>query len=84
MQLIKMEANQDKSATSFCQQVAAWMQDMLRNFYLVKNHIIDNISTTKRKPLSFGIPIIKKKMFQFSLNLKTANFFSLKIATNFC
>jgi len=56
MQLIKMEANQDKSATSFCQQVAAWIQDMLRNFYLVKNHKIDNISTTKRKTAQFWIP----------------------------
>jgi hypothetical protein len=26
-------------------QVAAWVLDMFRKFYLVKNHIIDNNST---------------------------------------
>ncbi len=27
-----------KVAASFCHQVAAWLSDMLCNFYLVKNH----------------------------------------------
>jgi hypothetical protein len=30
--------NLDKSAVSFCQQVAAWVQDIFSNSYLVKNH----------------------------------------------
>jgi len=38
------------SAASFCRQVAAWVLDMLRCFYLAKNHKIDyNLVTTKAK-----------------------------------
>ncbi len=37
--------NEGKSAPSFCHQVAAWFPDMVRNFYLVKNHKIANNST---------------------------------------
>jgi hypothetical protein len=49
----------DKSAASFCHQVAAWASGMFRNFYLMKNHqIIDNSTTTKAKEKNrhlFGI-----------------------------
>ncbi len=38
--------NQDKSAAEFFCQVAAWVRDMLCNFYLVKGHKIANDSTT--------------------------------------
>jgi hypothetical protein len=38
--------NKDKSAASFCRQVAAWIPDMFCNFYLVKNQkIVTNDST---------------------------------------
>jgi hypothetical protein len=36
--------NEGKSAASFCHLVAAWVPDMLCNFYLVKNHKITNNS----------------------------------------
>ncbi len=38
--------NQDKSAASFCCQVAAWVSDMFRNFHLEKNQKIAINSTT--------------------------------------
>ncbi len=40
--------NEDKSATSFCHQVAGWVPDMFGNFYSVKNHKISSISTTTK------------------------------------
>ncbi len=36
----------DKSAASFCHQAAAQLADIFCKFYLVKNHKIDNRSTT--------------------------------------
>jgi hypothetical protein len=41
-------SNEGKSATSFCCQVAALIPDMCCNFYLVKNHKIDQNSTTTK------------------------------------
>jgi len=41
-----ISTNTDKSAARFCHQVAAWVPDMLCNFYLAKNHKITNNSTT--------------------------------------
>jgi hypothetical protein len=38
------DAYKDKSAASFCCQVAAWVPVMFCNFYLVKNHKIANDS----------------------------------------
>ncbi len=38
--------NDEKSAASFCHQVASLVPDMLYNFYLVKNHKIANKSAT--------------------------------------
>jgi len=32
--------NEDKSAASFCHQVAAWVLYLFSDFYLVKNHIL--------------------------------------------
>jgi len=43
-----MQANEGKSAASFCRQVAAWFPDMFCNFYLVKNHKIAKNSTTTK------------------------------------
>jgi hypothetical protein len=40
--------NEGKPAASFCQQVAAWFQDMFWNFYIVKNHKIAKNSTTTK------------------------------------
>ncbi len=31
------KSNDGKSAAIFCSQVAAWVPDMFRNFYLLKN-----------------------------------------------
>ncbi len=41
--------NEGKSAASFCHKVAAWVPDMLSNFYFVKNHQIPKTSTTKAR-----------------------------------
>jgi hypothetical protein len=38
--------NLDKSAASFCSQMAPWATNMFLNFYLVKNCKIANNSTT--------------------------------------
>jgi hypothetical protein len=39
-----------KSAASVCRRVAAWVPDMFRDFYLVKNHkIVKNSTTTKAR-----------------------------------
>jgi hypothetical protein len=35
--------NKNKSAASFCRQVAAWIPDMFCDFYLVKNKKIQMI-----------------------------------------
>jgi len=40
--------NQDKSAASFCRQVAAQVQDVFWNFYFVKNRKnVSNSTTTE-------------------------------------
>jgi hypothetical protein len=40
------DANEGKSAASFCHQVAALVPDMFCNFYFVKSHKMSNNSTT--------------------------------------
>jgi hypothetical protein len=44
--------NYDKSAASFCRQVAAWVPDMFCSFYLAKNHknaqILMNTKATEK------------------------------------
>jgi hypothetical protein len=40
--------NQGKYVASIYCQVPAWFPDMLRNFYLVKNHKIAKIPTTTK------------------------------------
>jgi hypothetical protein len=42
----KKSMNEGKSAASFCFLVAAWVSDMFRNFYQVKNLKITKNSTT--------------------------------------
>jgi hypothetical protein len=40
----------DKSAASFCHHVAAWVTDMLCNFYLAGNHeIVKNSETAEAR-----------------------------------
>jgi hypothetical protein len=56
---------QDKSAASFCHQMAAWVPDMFSHFCLVKNHKIANNSTTTnaREKISTDLePIELKKL----------------------
>jgi hypothetical protein len=51
-----VENSQDKSAASFCCQLAAWFSDMFGSFYLLKNRkIANNSATTEAR---FGIFII--------------------------
>ncbi len=57
--LAHVDANEGKSAVSFCCQVAGLLPDMFFNFYLVKNHKIANKSatteTTEKNKHTFGI-----------------------------
>ncbi len=46
--LIVVALNEEKSAISFCHQVAALLSDMFWNFYFVKIHeIAKNLATTE-------------------------------------
>ncbi len=44
--ILEMFDIQDKSASSFCHQVAAWVSQMFCNCYFVKNHKLAKNSTT--------------------------------------
>ncbi len=63
--VVCMFVNEGKSAASFCLQVAAWVSDMLYNFYFVKNHkIADDSRTTKaREKNSTDLESIELKEF---------------------
>ncbi len=80
------EMNERKSATSFCRQVAAGVQDMFCNFYLVKNPKIAKNSTTAkaREKIStdleylelreiFDVCLTKSKNNQILLNKMEGN-----------
>jgi hypothetical protein len=55
--------NKNKSAASFCCQVAAWIPDMFCDFYLVKNQkIVTNDSTT---PEAIDINSAHLESFEF-------------------
>jgi hypothetical protein len=76
--------NEGKSAVSFCRQVASWVKDMVRNFYLVKNHkIANNSTTTKAREKSkhrFGILRISEiSRCMFDKVLETIKFFPIKL-----
>jgi hypothetical protein len=45
-------ANEGISAAIFCYQVAAMVPDVFCNFYIVKNHKIDNNSATTEAKIS--------------------------------
>jgi hypothetical protein len=59
------DANEGKSAASFCHQVAALVPDMFCNFYLVKSHkISNNLATTEAREKNkhiFGVLRILEK-----------------------
>jgi hypothetical protein len=46
---------EDKSAASFCHQVAAWVPVIFCNFYLLKNHKFANKTTTKARGKSTNL-----------------------------
>ncbi len=55
--------NQDKSATIFCHQVAAWVPDMFCNFYFMKSHKIANNSATteaQKNKRKYGILLFQE------------------------
>jgi hypothetical protein len=48
--MANLPANERKSSTRFCGQVAAWVPDMFYNFYLMKiSKIAKNSATTKAR-----------------------------------
>ncbi len=72
------ENNWEKSAASFCCQVAALGPDMFFNFYLVKNFKItyNPITTEGREKISIDLESFEfKNFFDVSLNLKTIKFY---------
>ncbi len=63
--------NEGKSATSFCQQVAAWVPDMFCNFYFVKNHKIAKKSTTTNAKEKISTDLKSLENFDlYSTNLR--------------
>ncbi len=69
--------NEEKSAASFCHQVAAWVSDMFCNFHLVKNcKIANNLATTEgreKKRISgihkiFDACLTKLEIYKILLN----------------
>ncbi len=60
-QTAKIIAEQDKSAAGFCRQAAAWVQDMICNFYAAKWHKIANKSPTTeaREKISIDLESIE-------------------------
>jgi hypothetical protein len=77
----------DKPAASFCHQMAAWVQYMFCNFYLVKKYKIVNNSrtTTAREKISRDLESLEfyKKFAVVWLNLKIIEFNLLKLAKDF-
>jgi hypothetical protein len=70
--ILKKVNNQGKQGARVCRQVAAWVPDMFRNIYLVKNHRIANNSTTTkaREKISTCLESLefKKKICMFQLS----------------
>jgi hypothetical protein len=68
-------------------QVAAWVPDMFCGYYLMKNYIVSNNSaTTKaREKISTGLESLEflEILMYILLNLKTINFYLIKLATDF-
>jgi hypothetical protein len=44
--MLTLQMNEDKSATSFCHHITAWVLAMFCNFYLFKNGKFANNSAT--------------------------------------
>ncbi len=82
---VKLPTDLSQSAASFCHQVAAWVQDIFSNFYLVKNYkFANNSNTTKATEKNkhiFGI--LGNFLMHVWLNLKTIKFYLIKLATDF-
>jgi hypothetical protein len=78
--------NEGKSVSSFCRQVAAWVLEMFCNFYLVKNCKIANnwTATIAREKSTYMESLEFQKNFDVVwLNLKTIEFYLIKLATDF-
>jgi hypothetical protein len=75
--------NEGNSAASFCHQLAAWVPDMLCNFYLVKNHkIAKNSKTTNaRKKMSTDLELLD--FFSCMTNFKNNPILLNKISHRF-
>ncbi len=66
--------------------MAAWVHDMFRNFYLVKNHKIANSSTTTdaEEETSADLESLElKKLMYIPLISKTTKFYLMKLTTDF-
>jgi hypothetical protein len=57
----------DKSAATFCHQAAAWVPNMLCDFYFAKNHEIANNSTTTKAREKISTDLEYKKFFDIGL-----------------
>jgi hypothetical protein len=67
--------NQDKSAASFCHQVAAWVPDLFCNFNLKNNHKITIClaGTKAREKISIYFETVEFKKFLMCVSLKKKN-----------
>jgi hypothetical protein len=75
------EANEGKSADSFCRQVSAWFPDLICNFYLVKNcKIVQNLTTTQaREQISTSLEFLNVCLTKFKKNQILLNKISHRI-----
>ncbi len=64
--ILEFKPNQDKSAAKFCRQLAARVQVMFWNFYLLKSHkIANNASTTESRKNKHSSGILKNFLMCF-------------------
>ncbi len=80
----KLNGNWDKSRANICHQVVAWVPDVFCNFYLVKNCIIANNSTTTnaREPMSTNMESLE--LFDVCLTkFKNNQILLIKLTTDF-
>jgi hypothetical protein len=81
---LSMPCNKGISAASFWPQVAAWVLDMLCNFYLMKNHKIAKNSTTTKGIGKISTDLESLEFFNVCLTkFKNNQILLIKLTTDF-
>jgi hypothetical protein len=78
--------NEEKSAASFCREVAASVLDMFCNFYSAKNHKIAKNSTTTKAKVKISTDLEALQFWEFFnvclVKFKASKFCLIKLATD--